>query len=498
MAPKIAIACQGGGVHTAFTAGVLQGVLEHADRERFEVVALTGTSGGAICALLTWAGLLVGGPAGEAPGPRTAREYLRAFWTGNAATEYLDIWLNYWVVQLARLRAPELSPYDVDSAGIGQAWDALLKWWELVAPGVALPWVPSWRPQPFTALLNAPDRLRLLLRAHVDFERVARLQQDAWERPARSPRLVIPRLLIGAVDVLEGVFKVFDSDHADISLDAVLASATLPTLTRAVHIDRHLYWDGLFSQNPPIHDILRTEDPHADKPDEIWVIQTNPEGGTGEPRTIAEIIDRRNELSGNLSLNQEIRFIKRLNQLAHAHPKYKVVKIRRILMSADLQRSLDYVSKLDRGPANIRRLLEDGERQGRHFAQSWDPAGGTAEQFPVDARALSPADETAYVRQCQQVLEAFADHSRAAGALGRADRLALEIMRRRRFPSPAEFGERWGDIEAEYPLLGQHFPPAHAIASRNGHATPEQLQAAREHYAAVFEDLVRLPEALRA
>ena len=41
--PRIAIACEGGGSHTAFTAGVLKRLLG----EEIEIVALSGTSGGA-------------------------------------------------------------------------------------------------------------------------------------------------------------------------------------------------------------------------------------------------------------------------------------------------------------------------------------------------------------------------------------------------------------------------------------------------------------------
>ena len=46
---RVAIACQGGGSHTAFTAGVLEGLLGNLPEE-VEIVALSGTSGGAMCA----------------------------------------------------------------------------------------------------------------------------------------------------------------------------------------------------------------------------------------------------------------------------------------------------------------------------------------------------------------------------------------------------------------------------------------------------------------
>ena len=56
---RVAIACQGGGSHTAFTGGVLEGLLARLPEE-VEIVALSGTSGGALCASLAWDGLLRG------------------------------------------------------------------------------------------------------------------------------------------------------------------------------------------------------------------------------------------------------------------------------------------------------------------------------------------------------------------------------------------------------------------------------------------------------
>ena len=63
MGRGIVLACQGGGSHTAFTAGVLEELLAHDDRD---IRALSGTSGGAVCAFLAWSGLLIGGRRVEA------------------------------------------------------------------------------------------------------------------------------------------------------------------------------------------------------------------------------------------------------------------------------------------------------------------------------------------------------------------------------------------------------------------------------------------------
>ena len=39
-----------------------------------------------------------------------------------------------------------------------------------------------------------------------------------------------PRFLVGAVDVLSGEFKTFDSENGEISVETLLASAALPAL----------------------------------------------------------------------------------------------------------------------------------------------------------------------------------------------------------------------------------------------------------------------------
>ena len=76
---SVAIACQGGGSHTAFTAGVLSRLFAGDDLDRYRIVGLSGTSGGAVCALLAWSALL------DDDRPRAGR-LLEEFWADNAAT----------------------------------------------------------------------------------------------------------------------------------------------------------------------------------------------------------------------------------------------------------------------------------------------------------------------------------------------------------------------------------------------------------------------------
>ncbi len=316
---RVAIACQGGGSHTAFTAGVLERVLPD---QRYEMVALSGTSGGAIDALLAWYGLLADGREG-------AGRRLAAFWEDMSARSWPERALNDWSVAAYRALGgavgPEVSPY---------AYPAL---------GAA--------------------RLREVLEAHVDFDAVPGL--------AASAGASLPALLVGAVEVLSGRFEIFRNAwdagagraRLEVGPEAILASAAVPTLFRAVAVGDGVYWDGLFSQNPPVRELPDTG------PDEIWVIQINPTSRDAEPRTVADIRDRRNELAGNLSLSQELFFIEKINELVTKGlldpARYRHIPVRRIEMA--FGRHLDHESKLDRNPAFVARLLERGREQGEAF-----------------------------------------------------------------------------------------------------------------------------------
>jgi NTE family protein len=105
---RVAIACQGGGSHTAFTAGVLKRLLRAEELKRYEVVGLSGTSGGAVCALLAWHNLLRGDTRGAA-------EALDAFWRDNSATAPHEKVINSWVLWASSLQnfitMPVVSPY---------------------------------------------------------------------------------------------------------------------------------------------------------------------------------------------------------------------------------------------------------------------------------------------------------------------------------------------------------------------------------------------------
>ena len=136
-----------------------------------------------------------------------------------------------------------------------------------------------------------------MLNEFFDFEELRQL--------ARKPGA--PLLQIGAVEVLSGHFELFTGE--ELCAECLLASAAIPEMFRAVTVPgRGVYWDGLFSQNPPIHDLIDL------RIDELWLIQINPSTCARVPTETHEILDRRNALSGNLSMEQELAFIDTLNR----------------------------------------------------------------------------------------------------------------------------------------------------------------------------------------
>jgi len=342
---SVAVACQGGGTHAAFTAGVLKVLLTSEKAGGYWVRGLSGTSGGAISAALAWYGLLSGGT-------QQSINLLEGLWRDNSAILPFERALNGYDVWASRLPVTlKTSPYTPPLSTIVEQLRVLSQL-QRVSPMVG----------PRQEFVD----LRALLNKYLDLERV-------------QAHRGAPRFLVGAVDVLSGEFKTFDSDNGEISVDALLASAALPALFRAVPLVGRLYWDGLFSQNPPIREFVSTPQQADEKPDEIWIVQINPQTRDSEPQAPEDIEDRRNELAGNLSLNQEVHFIETINALLardalEDRDRYKPVDVKWIAIDPTMVRSrLDVASKSNRDPAFIQDLLAHGEHQARSFLKQRHP-----------------------------------------------------------------------------------------------------------------------------
>jgi NTE family protein len=362
--PALAIACQGGGAHTAFTAGVLAYLFLSFEHFRqngeegrwFRLIGLSGTSGGAITAAVAWSDA-----TSWAEGARRVLRYWNRNKAGLDPRGKLPVW---W------------GEYFTNAAGqLAMAWQDYL-------PEVNFP------PSAFMSTL-VQSRMRDDMRAAIGL-------------PEQADRIVGRRgvdLFAAAVDVLgypcnpQASFRTFpERPDEGVRLDELLASACIPELFVAAPLsvesrdeagqdtggrEERYFWDGLYSQNPPINDFF-IDRPRSQKPDLLWVIQINPnkyEGHVRGPQTPTEQADRRNELAGNLSLGQELRAIDVVNKIATelkdvprlppALAEYKQVTVSVIGLGERSRKvfagvTLEYASKLNRAPAFIDALMAEG------------------------------------------------------------------------------------------------------------------------------------------
>ena len=292
---QISLALQGGGAHGAFTWGVIDALL---DDERIEIEAISGTSAGAMNAVVLAEGLLEGGRA-------AAKAQLERFWR-NASID-------------ARLPAPQ-------RAALQMLFNPQL---QSMFPGAALMagWVQSASPYAFNPLGLNP--LRDFLVKEIDFAKVRRSQGL--------------KLHIAATNVESGKIRIFEG--RELTVDHILASACLPHLFQAVIIDGAPYWDGGYMGNPAIYPLIY----NSQSPD-ILLVQINPIERKGVPKTAHDIQNRVNEINFNSSLLREMRaidFVARLIDDGKLSPKeYKRVLMHR-LAALEALPGLTPDSKLD-------------------------------------------------------------------------------------------------------------------------------------------------------
>lgn len=352
--PKIAIACQGGGSQTAFTAGALKTLCQAQIGEDFDVVGISGTSGGAVCATLLWYSYM--------KGERPVWERMMSFWKENTAQGLVEHAINQFIVESVRMVNSGMMP----TLQISPSSPAMKSMMEFMASGQR----------------KGFSDFRGLLESHIDFKEIA-----AW-----SPRTDRPVLMLGAANVTSGALAKFVSAKEAIRVEHILASCAVPSIFPAVQIGPDAYWDGLFSDNPPVEELIRPRSVgDANVPDEIWLIKINPTARRAIPVKPGEIIDRRNQLEGNISLFQQLGHLEMLNDMILAdafRPEFlarfdikapvripksfhtdadRAYHIPCIEMPVELQELLDYEGKIDRGSYNINRLIAEGEKAATLF-----------------------------------------------------------------------------------------------------------------------------------
>ncbi len=322
---------QGGGAHGAFTWGVLDRLLE-VPWLRFD--GISGTSAGAMNAVVMADGYAAGGPEG-------ARAALEKFWKHVSDGAMLSplrrgpleiltgMWtLDYSPMYLAMdLTSRVFSPYDLGAVG-------------------------------------SVNPLRAILEENIDFARVA-------SAPIR--------LFVTATNVRTGRGRVFR--NADLTPDVLLASACLPTMFKAVEIDGEAYWDGGYAGNPTMSPLVR----ECTSQDTI-LIQINPVERPGTPKTAREIHNRLNEIAFNSNLIKELRAAALLRRVADpGHTEGEVwAKMRIHRIASEEMTQLSSSSKVLAEWEFFCRLRDKGRRAAEAFLDAHGADLGVRSTLDLD------------------------------------------------------------------------------------------------------------------
>ena len=251
----LSLALQGGGAHGAYTWGVLEALLEHTSHR---IAAISGTSAGAVNAVVLAHGLVESGHTG-------ARAALEGFWNALGRS------VSWEATGMIGATGDRLTP----------AGRMMLQWASMFSPTQVNP--------------MRIDPLRDLLAKTVDFDRLRR-QRDV-------------RLFIAATHANSGRLRVFG--NAELTIDVVLASACLPTLQRAVSIDGEPYWDGGYSANPALFPLV-----HDVAVRDVLVVMLSPWTIGATPESAGEIRARAVEIAFNAAFLREMHWLASATDMA--------------------------------------------------------------------------------------------------------------------------------------------------------------------------------------
>ncbi|MFI5022247.1 MAG: patatin-like phospholipase family protein [Alphaproteobacteria bacterium] len=322
---RLALALQGGGAHGAFTWGVLDRLLEVPG---CRIVAISGSSAGAINAAVLAAGYLEGGPV-------AARERLEALWRKLA--------------QLAAFSPLRPTPFEVLVLGRNSEWSFSHLAFDLVSRLLS----------PYQLNPLGLNPLRQVLVELIDFERL------------RSSDAI--RLFVAATSVETGDARLFT--NGELTPDVLLASACLPTLYPAVKLDGRHYWDGGFTANPPLLPLVEQCDAS-----DIVLVRLNPRQEAGVPTTARGIQSRLSRIVFDNPLKRELESIDWLRRMAKkagigaSGPAERLASLRlHTIGDDDALSKLGSASKLHPDWPLVRAL----RGAGREAAEDWLFAGVT-------------------------------------------------------------------------------------------------------------------------
>jgi NTE family protein len=341
-AKRINLALQGGGAHGAFTWGVLEQILSD---ERLVVEGVSGTSAGAVNAVMLVDGLIRGGR-------EEAQKRLADFWRAVSSTGNLPTLQRGVMERLLSFTPLEGAPV--------QAWvNAVSRYFS-----------------PYDVNPLNINPLRDLIERFVDFEKLRANTEF--------------QIFVSATNVHTGRVRVFSREK--ITADAVMASACLPTLFQAVEIDGVPYWDGGYLGNPVIFPFFRTT-----STEDVLVVEINPPERKSTPTSAREIVNRINEITFNSSLIDEFRaidFVARLIDQGRlprgtGPGEYRRINVHRIVLER-FGTHFDGFSKLSTDYDFFDMLRVSGKRAARRFLD--DHFDDIGVRSTIDLRAEAQAE----------------------------------------------------------------------------------------------------------
>jgi len=325
------LALQGGGAHGAYTWGVLDRLLEES---WLQFDGISGTSAGAMNAVVMAAGLVKGGPQG-------ARAALADFWKR--------------VADAALLSPFRRGPLEILTG----------KWTLDYSPAFVAADIAARLYSPYTINPGGSNPLHQILSECVDFSSLVNAG---------------PKLFVTATNVHTGRGRIFR--NADLTPEVLMASACLPTMFQAVEIDGEPYWDGGFTGNPTITPLIRECDS-----DDTILVSINPIERPGTPKTALEIQNRLNEISFNSPLIKELRMAALLRQVADPGRGEGAVwarmRIHRVA-GEEIMLKLGYSSKMLAEWAFFEMLRDEGRRAGETFLETCGPHIGVRSTLNID------------------------------------------------------------------------------------------------------------------
>ncbi|MDR1982472.1 MAG: patatin-like phospholipase family protein [Holosporaceae bacterium] len=314
---RISVAMQGGGAHGAYTWGVLDRLLEEKD---LVIEGVSGTSAGGMNAVAVAQGIMTGGNEG-------AREFLTKYWTINSKAGASSIFKPGVLDILAGKYTMHNSPGFL--------------FFDFIAKILS--------PYQLNPLGSNP--LKSIVEELFDFDKL-----NAFNAV---------KVFLAATHVYTGKLKIFSNINKELSTEALLATACLPTMFAAVMVKGEYYWDGGFIGNPAIYPLIYNCDTS-----DIMLIKLNPTHRNKLPTSAAEIGDRLNEITNNTSIMREMRSIHFISKLIDdgivAPGKLKKLHVHMIEDEAVFY-DLGWSSKLNTDSDFLNHLFTAG----RKSADSW-------------------------------------------------------------------------------------------------------------------------------